>query len=276
MTPAPATAPGRSLGNERALVTGGLGGIGLGIALALAEQGAAIIIHDLDDGDRRAEAEKTLRAAGAREVEFVFFDLRDVETSSGQLRRIRESMHVDILVNNAGVQRVSPLASMTRESWDTVLATNLSAAFDTMRCFLPGMAERGYGRVVNVSSVHGLVASVDKSAYVAAKHGLIGLTRAAALEYAASGDADRGGVTVNAICPGWVETPLIEAQVQQLAQTFGGDQTLGAQALLSEKQPSLRFTRPGDVGALVVLLCSPALHNLTGAAIPVDGGWTAQ
>jgi len=180
------------------------------------------------------------------------------------------------LVNNAGIQHTAPLADMPREHWDAILAINLSAAFDTMRLALPGMVERGYGRIVNIASVHGLVASVNKAPYVAAKFGLVGLTRVAALEAAQAGSRSSGGVTANCICPGWTETAIIEPQIQQRAGLFGGDRAAGIRDLLREKQPSGRTSTPEEIARTVVWLCDPAAHNLTGAAIPVDRGWTAQ
>jgi 3-hydroxybutyrate dehydrogenase len=182
----------------------------------------------------------------------------------------------DILVNNAGIQRTEGLASMPRETWDAILAVNLSAAFDTMRAALPAMAERGYGRVINIASVHGLVASRDKAPYVAAKHGLIGLSGVAALEYATAGSKATGGVTVNCICPGWTETAIIEPQIAARAARHGGDREAGIADLLAEKQPSRRTSDPAEIAALALWLCDPLAHNVTGAAIPIDGGWTRQ
>ena len=165
---------------------------------------------------------------------------------------------------------------MPREKWNDIIAINLSSYFDTMRLLLPQMQARGYGRVINTSSVHGLIASVAKAPYVAAKHGVIGLTKVAALEYASSGSRESGGITVNAICPGWVETSLIEPQIQAKVDLHNGDRAAGVADLLSEKQPSHRMSTPEEIGAVAVFLCSRAAHNITGAAIPVDGGWTAQ
>jgi 3-hydroxybutyrate dehydrogenase len=183
---------------------------------------------------------------------------------------------VDILVNNAGMQKTVTLEEADRGVWDAVIALNLSACFHTMRLTLPGMGARGYGRVINIASVHGLVASVAKAPYVSSKFGLVGLTKVAALEYAAAGSRESGGVTVNAICPGWVETALIEPQIQARAEKAGGDRAAGVRDLVSEKEPSLRMADPSDIGALALFLCSPAAHNMTGTALPVDGGWTAQ
>jgi len=165
---------------------------------------------------------------------------------------------------------------MPRETWDAILAVNLSAAFHIMQAALPVMAARGFGRVINIASVHGLVASKDKAPYVAAKFGLVGLSRVAALEYADQGSRDTGGVTVNCICPGWTETAIIEPQVAARAAQMGGDREAGIADLLSEKQPSKRLSDPSEIGALALWLCAPVAHNVTGTAIPVDGGWTAQ
>jgi 3-hydroxybutyrate dehydrogenase len=165
---------------------------------------------------------------------------------------------------------------MPPEKWNDIIAINLTSFFDTMRLLLPHMSERGYGRVINTASVHGLVASAAKAPYVSAKHGVIGLTKVAALEYAAVGSGETGGVTVNAICPGWVETALIEPQIQAKVDLHNGDRAAGIADLLSEKQPSRRMSTPEEIGAIAVFLCSRAAHNITGAAIPVDGGWTAQ
>jgi 3-hydroxybutyrate dehydrogenase len=183
---------------------------------------------------------------------------------------------VDILVNNAGIQHTATIAEMPRSKWNDIIAINLSSFFDTMRLLLPEMAKRGSGRVINIASVHGLVASAAKAPYVAAKHGVVGLTKVAALEYANVGDRNSGGVTINAICPGWVETALIEPQIQARVDQHNGDRAAGIADLLSEKQPSQRMSSPSDIGALALWLCNPAAHNITGTAIPVDGGWTAQ
>jgi 3-hydroxybutyrate dehydrogenase len=183
---------------------------------------------------------------------------------------------IDILVNNAGMQHTASIATMPTEKWQAIIALNLSACFYTMRRALPKMAERGYGRVINIASVHGLVASVEKAPYVASKFGLVGMTKVAALEYAAAGSRETGGVTVNAICPGWVETPLIEPQIQARAAKFDGDRAKAYKDLVSEKEPSGRMAAPEDIGALAVFLCSRAAHNITGSAVPVDGGWTSQ
>jgi len=177
---------------------------------------------------------------------------------------------VDVVVNNAGIQHVAPVENFPVERWDAIIAINLSAAFHTTRLVMPGMRARHWGRVINIASTHGLVASAAKSAYVAAKHGIVGLTKAVALETATT------GVTVNAICPGWVLTPLVQQQIDARAAAQGIPVEAASRELLAEKQPSLAFTTPEQVGALAVFLCSPAANNVRGAAWAVDGGWTAQ
>ena len=265
-----------TLSGKRALITGSFQGIGIGIATSLAAEGAEIILHGLADEATIAKAKKTVMDAGAAKVESHVSDLRDVAATEALIAKILRNGPVDILCNNAGVQHTATIEEMPRAKWDDIIAINLSSYFDTMRLLLPAMKERGYGRVINTSSVHGLVGSVQKAPYVASKHGVIGLTKVAALEYASSGSRDSGGVTVNAICPGWVETTLIAPQIQAKAELHNGDRSAGIADLLSEKQPSHRMSSPKDIGAIVVFLCSDAAHNITGAAISVDGGWSAQ
>ncbi|MCC5987822.1 MAG: 3-hydroxybutyrate dehydrogenase [Pararhodobacter sp.] len=264
------------LEGKTALVTGSVQGIGLAIARELAGEGARIVLHGLATPEQVAHAEAVLHAAGAPEVRFFDADLRDVAAIEAMMDEIARWQALDILVNNAGIQRTVPLAEATPEIWDAVLSVNLSAAFHCMRLALPGMAERGYGRVVNIASVHGLVASTNKAPYVASKYGLVGLSRVAALEYAGAGSRESGGVTVNCICPGWTETAIIEPQVVARAAEMGGDRQAGVASLLAEKQPSRRLSDPSEIGALALWLCAPVAHNVTGTAIPVDGGWTAQ
>lgn len=265
-----------SLKGKRAFITGSFQGIGLGIATALAREGADIVLHGLADAETIKRAEAAVTAAGAGRVESHVSDLRDSAATQTLVATILSGGVVDILCNNAGIQYTAAISEMPQEKWNDIIAINLTSFFDTMRLLLPHMHERGYGRVINTASVHGLVASISKAPYVSAKHGVIGLTKTAALEYAASGTRDSGGVTVNAICPGWVETALIEPQIQARVDIFKGDRAAGIADLLSEKQPSRRMSTPDEIGALVVFLCSPAAHNITGVSIPVDGGWTAQ
>ena len=267
---------GNSLAGKRAFVTGSFQGIGLGIATTLASEGASLVLHGLADAETIAKAEAAVIAAGASKVESHVSDLRDADATEALIAKILGGGAVDILVNNAGIQHTATIAEMPRSKWNDIIAINLSSFFDTMRLLLPEMAKRGSGRVVNIASVHGLVASAAKGPYVAAKHGVVGLTKVAALEYAAVGDRDSGGVTINAICPGWVETALIEPQIQARVDKHNGDRVAGIADLLSEKEPSRRMSSPTDIGALVLWLCNPIAHNVNGAAIPVDGGWTAQ
>ena len=261
---------------KRAFITGSFQGIGLGIATALAAEGASIVLHGLADDATIAKAEAAVMAAGAAKVESYVSDLKDVAATESLIAEILAKGPVDILCNNAGIQFTGKIDEMPREKWNDIIAINLSSYFDTMRLLLPQMQARGYGRVINTSSVHGLIASVAKAPYVAAKHGVIGLTKVAALEYASSGTRESGGITVNAICPGWVETSLIEPQIQAKVELHNGDRAAGVADLLSEKQPSHRMSTPEEIGAVAVFLCSRAAHNITGASIPVDGGWTAQ
>jgi 3-hydroxybutyrate dehydrogenase len=261
---------------KRAFVTGSFQGIGLGIATALAAEGAAMVLHGLADAATIAMAEKAVMEAGAAKVESHVSDLRDNKATEALVAKILAGGSVDILCNNAGIQYIATIEDMPQEKWNDIIAINLTSYFDTMRLLLPQMKARGYGRVINTASVHGLIASSAKAPYVSAKHGVIGLTKVAALEYAHVGTAKSGGVTINAICPGWVETALIEPQIQAKVDIHNGDRAAGIADLLSEKQPSRRMSSPADIGAVAVFLCSRAAHNITGAAIPVDGGWTAQ
>lgn len=264
------------LSGKCALVTGSVQGIGLEIARALAGAGAAIAVHGLANADQAETACAELVAAGAPEARFFGQDLSDPMQASALVQAVTDWRAVDILVNNAGVQHTAPLADMPLEVFQRILSINLTAAFCTMQAALPGMAARGYGRVINIASVHGLVASVHKAPYVASKFGLVGMSRVAALEYASAGDRDSGGVTVNCLCPGWTETAIIEPQIQARAAVQGGDRAAGIADLLAEKQPSRRTSKPAEIGALALWLCHPIAHNLTGTAIPIDGGWTAQ
>lgn len=264
------------LTGKTALVTGSVQGIGLAIARALAGAGARIAVHGIAGDMQIEEACKDLQKAGAPQAEFFHGDLRNPDRIAELMSAVDAWGGADILVNNAGIQHTAPLADMPAQTWDSILAINLSAAFHTMQAAMPAMAERGYGRVINISSVHGLVASKFKAPYVAAKHGLIGLSKVAALEYAAQGDRSKGGVTVNCICPGWTNTAIIEPQIEERLPSFGGNREAALADLMKEKQPSLRGSDPSEIGALALWLCNPVAHNITGTAIPIDGGWTAQ
>jgi len=264
------------LTGKTALVTGSVQGIGLAVAEALARAGARIAVHGLAGDAQIEEGCARLRKCGSPQAEFFAGNLRNPDRIAELMAAVAAWGGADILVNNAGIQQTAPLAEMPRQAWDDILAINLSAAFHTMQAALPLMAKRGYGRVINIASVHGLVASTDKAPYVAAKHGLIGLSKVAALEYAAAGDRATGGVTVNCICPGWTETSILDPQIAARAAVHGGDRDAGVADLLADKQPSLRLSRPAEIGALALWLCAPLAHNITGVAIPLDGGWTAQ
>ena len=262
------------LHGRTALVTGSTSGIGLAIACALGAAGARVAINGLGSEEQIAAAIAQVEAAGAQQARHFGADLREPEQIAQMMAQIDAWSPLDVLVNNAGIQHAAPLAQQPLQKWNDIIAINLSSAFHTMHAALPGMAARGFGRVVNIASVHGLVASRDKAPYVASKFGIVGLSKVAALEYAAAGSRDSGAVTVNCICPGWVETPLIEPQIE--ARMQAGSRDDGVRALLAEKQPSLRMTLPAEIAALAVFLCRREAHNITGTAMPVDGGWTAQ
>jgi 3-hydroxybutyrate dehydrogenase len=254
-----------------AIVTGSTSGIGLGIARALAEAGCDIVINGFGDA---AEIERE-RAGIAKEFGVrAAFNAADM-TKPAEIARLVEATasefgSVDILVNNAGIQYTAPLEKFPVDRWDAVVAINLSSSFHTMRAALPHMQRRNWGRIINIASAHGLVASVEKAAYVAAKHGLIGLTKVVALETATT------GITCNAICPGWVLTPLVQKQIDERAARENIPVGQAKMELLAEKQPSHEFASPEQIGGVAVFLCSDAAAQIRGVALPVDGGWTAQ
>ena len=255
------------LTGKTALVTGSTSGIGLGIAQVLATHGANIVLNGFGDVDAaRAEFRDIDTEIGYHPA-----DMSKPEQIADMIAYAERTMgRIDVLVNNAGIQHVANVEDFPPEKWDAIIAINLSSAFHTTRLALPGMRARGWGRILNIASTHGLVASAAKSAYVASKHGLVGFTKAVALETATS------GVTVNAICPGWVLTPLVQQQLDARAAKEGLDGAEAKRRLLAEKQPSLQFTTPAQLGELAIFLCSPAADNIRGAAFNVDGGWLAQ
>ena len=255
------------LKGKTALVTGSTSGIGLGMALCLARQGANIVLNGFGD----TEGPKAQVAALGVKVGYHGADMSKPDEIAAMMAYAAADFDgVDVLVNNAGIQHVANVEDFPVEKWDAVIAINLSSAFHTTRLAIPGMRVKNWGRIINVASAHGLVASAQKSAYVAAKHGIVGFTKAAALETATT------GVTVNAICPGWVLTPLVQKQIDDRAAREGISVDVAKRELLVEKQPSLQFVTPEQLGELAVFLCSPAADNVRGVAWNVDGGWVAQ
>ena len=255
------------LKNKTALVTGSTSGIGLGIAKALARQGANIMLN----GFGNVEGAQAEVAAFGTRVSYHGADMsQPAQIEAMMAAAASEFGQVDILVNNAGIQHVAQVEEFPLERWDAIIAINLSSTFHTSRLALPAMKAANWGRIINVASVHGLVGSAGKSAYVAAKHGVVGLTKVTALETATS------GVTCNAICPGWVLTPLVQQQVDAKATAQGISNEQATRQLLGEKEPSMQFTTPEELGELAVFLCSPAGNNVRGVAWNMDGGWTAQ
>ncbi|WP_313622121.1 3-hydroxybutyrate dehydrogenase [Achromobacter sp.] len=254
-----------------ALVTGSTSGIGLGIATAFAQQGADIVLNGFGDA---TEIESLRASLAEKHGVKVIYDGADL--SKGAAVRelventVRQMGRIDILVNNAGIQHTALIEDFPAEKWDAILALNLSAVFHGTAAALPHMKKQGSGRIINIASAHGLVASASKSAYVAAKHGVVGFTKVTALETAGQ------GITANAICPGWVRTPLVEKQITALAEKNGVDQEAAARDLLSEKQPSLQFVTPEQLGGTAVFLASDAAAQITGTTVSVDGGWTAR
>jgi 3-hydroxybutyrate dehydrogenase len=255
------------LKGKTALVTGSTSGIGLGIAKALARQGANIVLNGFGD---HATPQAEIQALGVKTAYHGADMSKPAEIEDLMNFSAQEFGRVDILVNNAGIQHVAPIEQFPVERWDAVIAINLSSAFHTTRLALPAMQAANWGRIINVASVHGLVASVQKAAYVAAKHGIVGLTKVTALENATS------GVTCNAICPGWVLTPLVQKQVDAKAAAMGLSNEEATKLLLGEKEPSMQFTTPEELGELAVFFCSVAANNVRGVAWNMDGGWVAQ
>jgi 3-hydroxybutyrate dehydrogenase len=255
------------LKGKTALVTGSTSGIGLGLAKALAGQGANIVLNGFGD----VEGPKAEVQALGVKVAYHGADMsKPAEIEDMMKFAATQFGRVDILVNNAGIQHVAPVHDFPPEKWDAIIAINLSSAFHATRLALPAMRAANWGRIINVASVHGLVASAEKSAYVAAKHGLVGFTKTVALENATT------GVTCNAICPGWVLTPLVQKQVDAKAAAGKISNEEAKKQLLGEKEPSMQFTSPEELGELAVFFCSEAAKNVRGVAWNMDGGWVAQ
>ena len=260
-----------SLKGKSAIVTGSTSGIGLGIAERLAEAGANVMLN----GSRApAEAEKMRTELGTKYKTGIAYTAADMTKEDDRIRLVKETEkafgQVDILVNNAGIQFVSKVEEFPLEKWNEVISVNLTSIFHLIKQVIPGMKARKFGRVINIASVHGLIGSTKKAAYTAAKHGLIGLTKVVGLEYCTH------GITCNSICPGWVRTPLVERQIEAIAKEKGITYDQAVVDLLSEKQPSLQFATPSQMGGLAAFLASDDAAQITGTAIAVDGGWTAR
>jgi len=250
------------LEGKKALITGSTSGIGLAVARALYAEGAAIVLNGFGDADEIAKLQDELGGAA-----FFDSDLTDVSAIESMMGEIDG---VDILVNNAGMQHVAPVDEFPVDKWDKIIALNLSAAFHTIRLAVPHMKQRGWGRIINTASAHSLVASPYKAAYVAAKHGIAGLTKTVALEVAES------GVTVNCISPGYVWTPLVENQIPDTMKARGMSRDEVIDQVLLAKQPTKKFVQPEDIGEMAVFLCRDSMANMNGANWSVDGGWTAE
>jgi 3-hydroxybutyrate dehydrogenase len=259
------------LRGRHAIVTGSTSGIGLAIATALAEAGADVTLNGFGDP---AEIERTRGALAERTGVLVGYSDADMSKADQVMEMVRagelERGRIDILVNNAGIQFVAPVEEFPAAKWDAIIAINLSHAFHAIQAALPGMRARNYGRIINLASAHGLVASPYKAAYVAAKHGMVGLTKVVALETAAA------NITCNAICPGFVRTPLVEGQIDEQAKAHGLPRERVITEVILASQPSKRFVEVDELGALAVFLCSDGGRSITGAALSVDGGWTAR
>jgi 3-hydroxybutyrate dehydrogenase len=261
----------RTLEGKVAVVTGSTSGIGLGIAHALGAQGALVVLNGFGEPERIKQLQADFATMYGRAARFSSADMAQPAAIEAMIDTIwRENERLDILVNNAGVQHVAPIEAFPPQTWDRIIAINLSSAFHTIRAALPYMRRGGFGRVINIASAHGLVASPFKSAYVAAKHGVVGLTKTVALETAES------GITCNAICPGYVWTPLVEQQIDDQAKAHGLPRDQVIRDVLLAQQPNKRFATIEEIGALAVFLCSEGGASITGTALPVDGGWTAH
>jgi 3-hydroxybutyrate dehydrogenase len=260
-----------SLKGKIALVTGSTSGIGLGIARALAAAGADIVLNGFGDAAQIEAVRSELASAHGVKVAYNGADISKADEIAGMVAETVKTLgSLDILVNNAGIQFTANVENFPNERWDQIIAINLSGVFHGMKAAIPGMKAKGWGRIINIASAHGLVASPQKIAYVAAKHGVVGMTKVAAIELA------NAGVTVNAICPGWVLTPLVEKQLQARAEKDGKTLEQVTHDLVAEKQPMVKFSTPEQIGGLAVFLCSDAASTITGTPLSIDGGWVAQ
>jgi len=259
------------LKGKNAIVTGSTSGIGLAIAHALADQGCNILLNGFADKPAITALVTELQDKYKIRVDYSPADMtkpNDIVDMVAMCERVFG--RTDILVNNAGIQSTGAVDGYPIEKWDSIIAINLSSSFHSIRAALPGMKKRNYGRIINIASVHGLVASENKGAYVAAKHGLIGLTKVVALENATA------NITCNAICPGWVHTPLVDKQVEDRAKKDGRSIEETTPIMIGEKQPNKRFVEASQIGALAVFLCDDNGSSITGSSYTIDGGWTAQ
>jgi 3-hydroxybutyrate dehydrogenase len=256
---------------KSAIVTGSTSGIGLAIAHALAGEGCNVMLNGFGDEAQINKEIEQFKKKYPVKVEYSPADMSKHEEIEAMVEKTEKSFGaVDILVNNAGIQFTASVEEFPIDKWNAIIAINLSASFHSIRAALAGMKKRNYGRIINIASVHGLVASAQKVAYVAAKHGLVGLTKVVALETA------EANITCNAICPGWVHTPLVQKQIEDRAKKENIDVDRATQELVGEKQPSKRFVQPEYIGDLVLFLCSEAGSSFTGAPINIDGGWLAE
>jgi 3-hydroxybutyrate dehydrogenase len=260
-----------NLSGKTALVTGSTSGIGLGIATALASRGANVMVNGLGSEEAIAKAVAEVRACASGQVEFCHADLRQATQIENLVAQTRESLgSLDILVNNAGIQFVSPIQDFPVDKWNDIIAINMSAAFHTTRLATPFMLEAGWGRIINIASLHALVASPFKAAYVTAKHGVAGLTKVVALELATR------NITVNAIAPGYVKTPLVTGQIADTARARGITEEEVVRDVMLAAQPTKQFVTIEQIAGLALFLCSDAAASITGSVLPVDGGWSAQ
>lgn len=261
----------RPLHGKVSLVTGSTSGIGLGIARAFAAAGATVVLNGLGKPEEISKIQHALAEEFGVNVLYFAADMSKASAAAEMIEKVIDTYgRLDVLVNNAGIQHVAPVESFPADKWDAILAINLSSAFHTTRAALPAMRKNKWGRIVNIASAHGLVASPFKSAYVAAKHGMVGLTKVVALE------AAEDGITCNAICPGYVWTPLVEAQIEAQAKSHGIPRQQVIRDVLLGQQPNKRFGTVEELGAIAVFLASDAAASITGVALPADGGWTAH
>ena len=258
------------LKGKTAIVTGSTSGIGLGIAKKLAAQGANIMVNGFGDAASIKAAQDEIAAFGVKTGYHGADMSKPAEIADLIKQTAAQFGSVDVLINNAGIQHVASIEDFPDDKWDAVIAINLSSSFHSIKHAIPLMKKQGWGRIINIASTHGLVASTQKAAYVAAKHGIIGLTKVAALELANT------SITCNAICPGWVLTPLVQKQIDARAAKEGITPKQASDELLGEKQPALEFTTPEELGDLAVFMCSEGARNIRGAAYTMDGAWTAQ